>query len=185
MASNEASFSVSGYVATQPKEGETPNGTKTLSFRVGWTPRALNRSTGEWADMPSSFASVTCYRKVAEHASLCLRRGDAIVLKGTVRVREYADQAGVRRNSVDVTAEFLGHDMARGTSLFNKQRPHTELTAAEYSQAQSAGRQRLPGDVPESGPDVDDSDALSEVGAPEDAELADRDREAEPVGVGP
>lgn len=205
MALNDAYFSVTGYVATQPKDGTTRGGTPTLSFRVGWTPREINRSTGEWADLPSSFASVTCYKKIAEHARVCLRRGDAIVLKGTLRVREYADQAGVRRNSVDITADFLGHDMSKGTSLFNKQRRHTELTAAEFAQSQAAERSPLPGDVAGDRPDAEDADdadvlsgvgaqsetgepgevgALGEVGEPEEAELADRDREDEPVGVG-
>jgi single-strand DNA-binding protein len=198
MASNEAYFSVSGFVATQPRDGQMPDGTPTLSFRVGWTPRGVSRSTGEWADLPSSFASVTCYRKMAEHASLCLRRGDAIVLKGTLRVREYADQAGVRRNSVDINADFLGHDLAKGTSQFSRQRRHAELTAAEYKQSQATRRDRLPGDAAEGEPDSPDAEdalaltevgalrevgALSEMGEPgqaEDAELADRDREDEP-----
>ena len=190
MASNDSYFSVSGYVATQPKDGQTRDGTRTLSFRVGWTPRALNRATGEWADLPSSFASVTCYRKLAEHARFCLRKGDPIVLKGNLRVREYDDQAGLRRNSVDINADFVGHDMARGTSQFSRQRPHTGLTAAEYSQSQEAGHGRLPGDVPDDQPeaaDADEADAMSEVGdapEPEDAEFADRYQEAEPVGAG-
>jgi single-strand DNA-binding protein len=196
MASNEAYFSVSGFVATQPRDGRMPDGTQTLSFRVGWTPRGLNRSTGEWADLPSSFASVTCYRKMAEHARQCLRRGDAIVLKGTLRVREYADQAGVRRNAVDINADFLGHDMAKGTSQFSRQRKHTELTAAEYSQSQGTQRGRLPGDAAEDLPESADADddlaltevaALTEAGEPggtQEAELADRDREDEPVGAG-
>jgi single-strand DNA-binding protein len=146
MASNDAYFSVCGYVATQPKAGEMNDGTETLSFRIGWTPRAIDRSTGEWADLPSSFASVTCYRKLAVHGKYSLRRGDPVLLKGTLRVREYVDQAGVRRNSVDVVANFLGHDMTRGTSMFSKQSLRAEPTGAEYARSQAA-RNPLPGDV--------------------------------------
>ena len=113
MATNDGVFRVTGYVATQPKKGITKSGTKTLTFRIGWTPREISRQTGEWADLPSSFASVTCYKKIAENAAYCLRKGDPIVLKGTLRVREYADQAGSRRNSVDVVADFLGHVLAK------------------------------------------------------------------------
>jgi len=147
MATNDALFSVTGYVATQPKKGETKSGTKTLTFRIGWTPREVSRQTGEWADLPSSFASVTCYRKIAENAAYCLRKGDPIVLKGTLRVREYADQAGTRRNSVDVTADFLGHDLSKGTSNFAKQSHSAQQTAEEYQLSQEANGVRLPGDV--------------------------------------
>ena len=66
---NEASFSVSGYVATEPKPGVTKGGARSLYMRVGWTPRWLDRATGDWADQPTSFVSVICYRKVAENAA--------------------------------------------------------------------------------------------------------------------
>src|SRR5215471_15529075 len=147
MAINDALFSVTGYVATQPKKGLTKSGTKTLSFRIGWTPREVSRQTGEWADLPSSFASVTCYRKIAENAAYCLRKGDPIVLKGTLRVREYEDQAGSRRNSVDVVADYLGHDLAKGTSMFSKQPQRAQQTADEYELSQAAGDNPMPGDA--------------------------------------
>lgn len=147
MATNDAFFSVTGYVATQPKKGVTKAGTKTLTFRIGWTPREVSRQTGEWADLPSSFASVTCYRKIAENGAYCLRKGDPIVLKGTLRVREYDDQAGARRNSVDVVADFLGHDLAKGTSNFTKHSQRSQQTAEEYQLSQASEGTRLPGDV--------------------------------------
>jgi len=147
MATNDALFSVTGYVATQPKKGVTRWGTKTLTFRIGWTPREVSRQTGEWADLPSSFASVTCYRKIAENAAYCLRKGDPIVLKGTLRVREYEDQAGSRRNSVDVVADYLGHDLAKGTSMFSKQPQRAQQTADEYELSQAAGDNPMPGDA--------------------------------------
>jgi single-strand DNA-binding protein len=159
MATNEAHFDVTGYVATQPKKGETKWGTKTLTFRIGWTPREVSRQTGEWADLPSSFVSVTCYRKIAENAARSLRKGDPVVLKGTLRVREYDDQAGTRRNSVDVTADFLGHDLAKGTSNFTKQSRSAQQTAEEYELSQ-AGGDRLPGDVA-----ADQPNALQSVAA--------------------
>jgi single-strand DNA-binding protein len=147
MATNDAFFSVTGYVATQPKKGVTKAGTTTLTFRIGWTPREVSRQTGEWTDLPSSFASVTCYRKIAENGAYCLRKGDPIVLKGTLRIREYDDQAGTRRNSVDVVADFLGHDLAKGTSNFSKHSQRSQQTAEEYQLSQAVGGTPLPGDV--------------------------------------
>jgi single-strand DNA-binding protein len=147
MATNDAFFSVTGYVATQPKKGVTKAGTKTLTFRIGWTPREVSRQTGEWTDLPSSFASVTCYRKIAENGAYSLRKGDPIVLKGTLRVREYDDQAGTRRNSVDVVADFLGHDLAKGLSNFSKHSQRAQQTAEEYELSQAVGGDRLPGDA--------------------------------------
>lgn len=145
---NEAYFSVTGYVATQPKLGRTKDGITTLSMRVGWTPRRIDKSTGEWADQPSSFVSVQCFRKVADNASACLRKGDPVVLKGTLRVREYEDQAGVRRTSVDVVAESVGHDLSRGITQFHRNSGQQEQTAREYDAAQAAAsREALSADL--------------------------------------
>jgi single-strand DNA-binding protein len=145
---NEAYVSLIGFVATQPKKGRTKTGSPTLSMRVGWTPRTVDRDTGAWSDLPSSFVTVTCYRKVAEHASVCLRRGEPIVVRGTLRVREYLDQNGQRRSSVDVQADSIGHDMSRGISNYHKLSARAEPTAEEYEQSQAAAtRSPLPGDL--------------------------------------
>lgn len=146
---NEAHVSLIGFVATQPKKGQTKKGTLTLSMRVGWTPRSLNTETGEWSDQESSFLTVYCYRKVAEHASVCLRKGEPVVVRGTLRVREYDDKTGQRRIAVDVQADSIGHDMSRGISNYRKLSARAELTAEEYERTQAAtiGRSPLPDDL--------------------------------------
>ncbi len=144
---NDAYFAVNGYVATQPRVGRTRGGAPSLSMRVAWTPRAINKATGEWADQQTSFVSVICYRKIAENAARCLRRGDPITLRGTVQVREHSDQAGMKRYSVDVVADSLGHDMARGLSHYSKTPQRAEQTAEEYEWSTAAERMPLPGDV--------------------------------------
>lgn len=144
---NEANFSVTGYVATQPKLSYTRSGEKTVYMRVGWTPRRRDRKTGEWTDQQTSFISVICFRKVAENAALCLRRGDPVILKGTLQVREHSEGSAPRRQVVEVIAESIGHDLTRGYTVFNRSVEQTEMTAIEREQSLAAeGRQPLPGD---------------------------------------
>jgi single-strand DNA-binding protein len=135
---NEASFSVTGYVATQPARHPTKSGEHMLSMRIGWTPRLFDRAAGEWKDQPTSFASVICFRRVAENASACLRKGDPVVVKGTLRVREYEDQSGAKRTAVDIIADSIGHDLARGVSSFTKSRPPSGQTALEHEESERA-----------------------------------------------
>jgi single-strand DNA-binding protein len=186
---NEASFSVSGYVATEPKLGVTKSGVRSLYMRVGWTPRWLDRTTGDWNDQPTSFVSVVCYRRVAQNAGACLRRGDPIVLRGTLRVREFGEEGGPRQHSVDVVAESIGHDLARGTTHFTRRAAHVEMTAEERELALAAAERQapLPGDRPAAergpGPDPEDSYAAEpEIGdgqAPDtEAGVEDFDEEA-------
>jgi single-strand DNA-binding protein len=144
---NDAHFAVAGYVATQPRAGRTKSGAPFLFMRVAWTPRAINKATGEWADQQTSFVSVMCYRKIAENAARCLRCGDPVTLRGTVQVREYVDHAGAKRSSVDVVADSLGHDMSRGLSHYSKVSQHAAQTAEEYEWSTTGERTPLPGDV--------------------------------------
>ncbi len=207
---NDAYFAVSGYVATQPRIAWLKDGTCAVSMRIAWTPRARNKATGEWSDRQTSFASVTCYRRIAENAASCVRRGDPITLTGTLQVREYVDRAGAKRNSVEVVADSLGHDMSRGLSHYSKTPQHEEQTAREYERSTAAERNPLPGDVAaaggagdqvpgepdpddlaqqpdtESAPDdePDDEPDLSGLDdQPEDADLASEQQEAELAGA--
>jgi single-strand DNA-binding protein len=164
---NEAFFSAAGYIATDPILGHTPSGMATLSMRLAWTPRRLNRATGEWVDEPSCFATVKCFRKIAENGSLCLRKGEPVLVTGTLRIREYDAKDGSRRTNVDIVAATIGHDLARGVASFSKSRQSSGLTAAERQAAELAAAEA--GDAPER------SDAEVAVAVPgsDDAALAD------------
>jgi single-strand DNA-binding protein len=140
---NEAQISLSGYVATQPTWRETSTGKPNLTMRVAWTPRRLDRATGEWTDGTTSFVTVICWRKVAEHAAVCLRTGDPVLVQGRLTVRDYNDRQGLRRTAVDVHVQSIGHDLTWGVGDFKRTRPATGKTAAEFAA--------------ESGPDGEDS----------------------------
>ena len=178
---NEAYFSVTGYVATQPRFGFTRTQVPTLSMRVGWTPRRRDPKTGDWADEPSSFATVLCYRKMAENAAASLRKGDPIIVKGTLRTREFEDAAGGKRISVDVLAESIGHDLSRGISVFTRSRAQLAQTALEQWQAEHGLEVPRPDGEPgsaEAGPEdraVGDSEPAGDT-EPQDHESSDLDR---------
>ncbi len=177
---NQASFCVSGYVATTPNRVPNNSGEQMLSMRIGWTPRRFDRVAEKWKDEPSSFATVVCFRKLAENAATCLRKGDPVVIKGTLRIREYEDKAGVRRTTVDIIADSIGHDIGHGVSSFIKSRPQTNLTAAEQEAAdQAAGRIRPADDQPDAALAAPD-----EPEEPEDPEEA-ADEQAEALGGDP
>jgi len=135
---NEALVSVAGYIATEPTFGVTRSGVPTLHMRLAWTPRKLDQDLGTWVDQASSFASVTAFRKIAENGGSSLRKGEPVIVVGTLRVREYDGKDGSRRTSVDITANSIGHDLSRGVATFRKVRPQTEKTAAERQAADMA-----------------------------------------------
>jgi single-strand DNA-binding protein len=182
---NEAHISLSGFVATQPFFRETQAGIPTLSMRVAWTPRRLDRVTGEWIDAETSFASVVCFRKLAENAATCLRKGDPVVVRGRMSVRDYEDRNGVARTGVNIDATSLGHDLSRGVTTFQRRRLQTGPTAMEEYQA--AGDGELAADPAGPGDAVADDAALARLIASADADTgtgADTGTEAT-AGSGP
>ncbi|MGH3408016.1 MAG: single-stranded DNA-binding protein [Streptosporangiaceae bacterium] len=168
---NDAHISLNGYVATQPQIGETRTGIPSLTMRVAWTPRLIDRVTGEWKDAGTSFLSVRLYRKLAENAATCLRKGDPVIVRGRFIVRDYEDKSGAKRTAVEVDAISVGHDLNRGVAQFSRVRPQIGLTAVQFQES-------------ESGPGGIDTDAfaritgLSERGAlaaGDEDETSDRD----------
>ena len=144
---NEAQISLTGYVATQPLVRTTPSGALNVSMRVAWTPRRQDRVTGEWVDGNTSYVTVICWRKLASNAGVCVRKGDPVVVKGRLSIREFEDKQGMRRTAVEVEASSVGHDLSRGVAQFQRVRPQTGMTAAEYAaaQGQSSAGAGIPG----------------------------------------
>jgi single-strand DNA-binding protein len=136
---NDAQISVTGYVATQPMVKTVSSGAVYTSMRVAWTPRRQDRETGEWVDGNTSYATVICWRKLATHAALSLRKGDPVMVRGRLSVRPYDDRNGVRRIAVEVEATSVGHDLSRGVAIFQRTRPQTGLTAAQHAVANGDG----------------------------------------------
>lgn len=117
---NEAQFSVAGYVATRPVYSVVGNGIPRLRMRVAWTTRRRDPATGGWADVNTSWISVTCWRRLAENLSTCLHKGDPVILRGRLDVRMFTGKDGEPKTSVDVDASHLGHDLSRGVAGFQK-----------------------------------------------------------------
>jgi len=136
---NDAQVSLTGYVATQPHWRGIGTPSQNVTMRVAWTPRRLDRSTGEWVDGHTSYVSVFCWRKLAENVATCLRKGDPVLVKGRLSVRDYTDKEGVPRTTVEIDAAAVGHDLGRGVAQFQRTRPATGKTADEYAAEPAAG----------------------------------------------
>jgi single-strand DNA-binding protein len=136
---NEAQISLTGYVATQPVVRIVKSGASYMTMRVAWTPRRQDRISGEWTDGNTSYVTVVCWRKLATNAAVCLRKGDPVVVKGRLSIRNYEDKQGMARIAVEVEAGSVGHDLSRGVAQFQRVRPQTGLTAVEYAAANGSG----------------------------------------------
>ena len=136
--SNDANIDLAGFVASEPSFKRLATGTSTAKLRVAYTERRLNRETGEWGDGPTSFVTVLCWRTLAENVAVCLRKGEPVLVRGRLRVREYEGKDGSRGTETEVDASSIGHDLSRGVAHFSRTRRAPGETAVESAEAQAA-----------------------------------------------
>jgi len=132
---NDSHIDLAGFVASEPAFKRIAGGTSTAKLRVAYTERRFNRETGEWADGPTSFVTVLCWRTLADNVAVCLRKGEPVLVRGRLRVREYEGKEGSPRIAVEVEASSVGHDLSRGVAHFSRTRRAPGETAAENAEA--------------------------------------------------
>ncbi len=137
---NDSHIDLAGFVASEPAFRRIAGGTSTAKLRVAYTERRFNRETGEWGDGPTSFVTVLCWRTLADNVAVCLRKGEPVLVRGRLRVREYEGKEGSPRIAVEVEASSVGHDLSRGVAHFSRTRRAPGETAAENADALAAAQ---------------------------------------------
>lgn len=128
---NDAHVFFAGYVAAEPSYKVFANGSTRIKLRVAYTARRRDRETGEWGDGPTSFLNVYCWRQLANHVAMCVRKGDPVVVQGRLQIRRFEHRDGTPGMAVEVEASALGHDLNRGVAQFSRMRKPVGSTAAE------------------------------------------------------
>jgi single-strand DNA-binding protein len=107
-----------GFVAQDPIQRETRNGSRVTDLRVGATTRVQDKVTREWRDADTSYYNVSCWRRLGDHVRASLRKGDPVVIKGRFRSRTFEDKTGQPRTVIDIMADTVGHDLNRGVANY-------------------------------------------------------------------
>ena len=160
-----------GFVAQDPSIKPTKNGKLVTDVRVGTTPRYRDSASGEWRDGQTSYFTVSCWQRLADHARASLRKGDPVLVKGRFRTYSYEDKTGQVRTEVRITADTLGHDLTRGTANYMRPRPQQTGTGGDPEFDHALGAP----DVDEETGEVLDEEAIERFGRDlDEADLAAR-----------
>jgi single-strand DNA-binding protein len=128
---NDTTITVRGWLGadvTLRRVGDVP----VAGFRLACTPRRFNRRTETWSDGATQWYTVTAWRLLGENCAASLRRGDPVVVTGRLDLRTYVNANGVEVTSFEIDAVHVGHDLARGTSVFTRSpRPDQREQAAQ------------------------------------------------------
>ena len=90
-----------GRMVADPELRHTPNGIATCTFRI-----AVDRSfvrAGE--ERKADFIDIVAWRQSAEFVCKYFRKGDMIVINGSLQTRNYEDKKGNKRTAYEVVAE--------------------------------------------------------------------------------
>jgi len=88
----------------------TQSGLAVANFTVATNPRRFNKASNAWEDGEATFYRVNVWRQHAENVAESVRRGDRVVVVGTLANRKYEAQDGGTRYSLEVTADAIALD---------------------------------------------------------------------------
>ena len=160
-----------GYVAQEPSIRTTKTGKTVTDLRVGITPRYRDQATGEWHDGQSSYFTVSCWDRLANHVRASMHKGEPVLVRGKFKTNTYEDKDGRPRTETRITADTVGHDLSRGVANYIRQRPKQAAADAGATGDQVPGSPNL-GEGQE---DLIDEDAIERFGRDlDDADLAAR-----------
>ncbi|MEU2664576.1 single-stranded DNA-binding protein [Micromonospora sp. NPDC007220] len=139
-----------GNVLTAPEwRRTTQSNTLVANFKVASTARRLDRDSGRWVDGNSLRVRVNCWRKLAEGVAASVMVGDPVVVCGRLYTRDWTDDAGNHRSLYELEAVAVGHDLSRGRSRFQRNRPTMTTSTVEDAEAEH----RVHGEATEPVPD--------------------------------
>jgi single-strand DNA-binding protein len=164
-----------GYVAQEPSIRTTKTGKTVTDLRVGITPRYRDQATGEWRDAESSYFTVSCWDRLAQHVRASMHKGEPVLIRGKFKTNTYEDKDGRPRTDTRITADTVGHDLSRGIANYIRHR--SKQPPAEGDPAGDRAGEHVPGNLElAGGPDeLLDEDAIERFGRDlDDADLAAR-----------
>ncbi|KRC62974.1 hypothetical protein ASE14_04050 [Agromyces sp. Root81] len=122
-------ITVTGVVGTDPKHHVTNGGLAITTFRLASTRRVFDRTKGAWEDGETNWYTVSAFRQLATNASLSIRKGERVIIRGRLRLRAW--ETGERSGTaVEIEADSIGHDLAWCVTSYAKVRSARPADAA-------------------------------------------------------
>jgi single-strand DNA-binding protein len=110
----EAQVHITGYAGTEVES--RGNGTVS-AFRLACTPRIKTKNG--WSDGNTTWLEVACFRTLAQHVAQSVRKGDPVLVVGKLRTNIW-EKDGQTHERLVLEADMVGHDLNRGTSIFQR-----------------------------------------------------------------
>ena len=97
-------LTITGRLAFDPEVRFSPSGDAVVSGRIADTPRRKNQQTGEWEDGETLWLSFSLWGKKAEALADAAKKGDLVLVTGTLTQRTFEGKRGEQRTVIEVKA---------------------------------------------------------------------------------
>lgn len=104
---------VRGRLGNDPELKSSSNGTDYCTFSLAYTPR--KKVNNEWVDGETQWYRVVAFDKKAQQAAT-LRKGEAVLLFGSVKLSTYTGKDGAEKSSLEITASEIYTEIKRDTT---------------------------------------------------------------------
>jgi single-strand DNA-binding protein len=121
----EPFITVVGNVGADPRTRMVAGGQVVTDFRIASTPRKVDRTTDAWIDGETIWFGVSCWRMLAENVAASVKKGDRVVVTGRLRARSWTTEQGEERSNLEIEAQTVGFDLARGKAVQERPTPLT------------------------------------------------------------
>ena len=92
-----------GNLTRDPELTETPSGVPVCRFAI-----AVNRNyASQDGERQTDFFNCTAWRAMAETIARYTKKGNKVAVTGSIQLRNYEDNQGVKRTAVDIIAQDI------------------------------------------------------------------------------
>lgn len=120
MSNGTTPITLVGNLTGDPEIRFTSSGVAVGNFSVAVNRKAFNQANKRWEDVGTDFHRVTVWRSLAENVAESLKRGDRVIVQGTLESSEYETKTGEKRISWEVTGYAVGPDLMFATANIKK-----------------------------------------------------------------
>lgn len=108
-----APITLTGRLGADPEVKFSQAGKAIANLRVV-TDRRTKSDGGDWTSVDVTWWRVSAFGATAENVAETLSKGDAVIIVGTVKGREWEDvKTGEKRTAIEVTANHIGADLSK------------------------------------------------------------------------
>ena len=115
-----------GNLTRDPELTETPSGVPVCHFAI-----AVNRNySSQDGERQTDFFNCTAWRGQAETIARFTKKGNKVAVTGSIQLRNYEDNQGVKRTAVDIIVQDVEFLTPKGSEAFDDVEPAPRSSSA-------------------------------------------------------